>query len=201
MGDLNTMAHRRAARCDLRSVPASEVPVNRARSVARLSPLYCCDKFRWASLGSSEARFWATNLFDVMAKGDEHDAADQAAVPASDADAAAAAAQPAEEAAPAAAGQLRVPRGGANPRLAAWGLPAALCTAAVNPGFRDPFCPDADVTLNNPTYWGLMQGKLDWLLLRRLRAAAAQAERTRMRRATARASRRRRGAGGCRGAP
>ncbi len=28
-------------------------------SVARPSPLYCCDKFRWASLGSSEARLTA----------------------------------------------------------------------------------------------------------------------------------------------
>jgi hypothetical protein len=74
------------------------------------------------------------------------------------------AATPAEDAVPsdaavaAAPAHLTVPRGGSNPRLAAWGLPAELCAAAVNPGFRDPFSPDADVTLNNPTYWGLMQG-------------------------------------------
>ena len=61
---------------------------------------------------------------------------------------------------------LRVAAGASTPRLAAWGLPAPLCALAVNPGFRDPFCPDADVTLNNPRYWGLMQGKLDWVLLR-----------------------------------
>jgi hypothetical protein len=127
MGDLNTMAH----------------------SVARLSPTYCCDKFRWASLGSSEARFWQTNLFDVMAEAEETEEA-----------------VPADAAVPAPSSVLRVASGAANPRLAAWGLPPALCAAAVNPGFRDPFCPDADVTLNNPTYWGLMQGRLDWLLLR-----------------------------------
>jgi hypothetical protein len=89
------------------------------------------------------------------------------------------AATPAEDAVPsdaavaAAPAHLTVPRGGSNPRLAAWGLPAELCAAAVNPGFRDPFSPDADVTLNNPTYWGLMQGKLDWVLLRGAALAVA----------------------------
>ena len=96
-------------------------------------------------MGTSEARFWATNLFEVV----------EQAVPGSDA--------AIEAAAPSC---LAVPRGGVNPRLAAWGLPAELCAAAVNPGFRDPFSPDEDVTLNNPRYWGLMQGKLDWVLLR-----------------------------------
>jgi hypothetical protein len=134
-------------------------------SVARLSPTYCCDKFRWCSLGSSEARFWAHNLFDVMDEDDDVDGAEDAAPPD---------ATPAVPPPPSATSLLRVARGAGNPRLAAWGLPAALCIAAVNPGFRDPFCPDGDVTLNNPTYWGLMQGKLDWLLLRGagLRAAA-----------------------------
>ena len=138
MGDLNTMAH----------------------SIARLSPTYCCDKFRWASLGSSDARFWQTNLFDVMAEAEEA----EEAVPAD-------AAVPPPLAASSSSSVLRIASGVANPRLAAWGLPPALCAAAVNPGFRDPFCPDADVTLNNPTYWGLMQGKLDWLLLRGMTAA------------------------------
>lgn len=128
-------------------------------SVARLSPLYCCDKFRWASLGSSEARFWATNLFEVFEA--EH--------------AEAAAPEVVEDAVPSDPARLTVPRGGANPRLAAWGLPAELCAAAVNPGFRDPFSPDC-VTLNNPTYWGLMQGKLDWVLLRGAALAVAGTE-------------------------
>jgi hypothetical protein len=102
------------------------------------------------SMGSSEARFWAHNLFDVVT--DDPDAAPDDALPC--------------EVAVPAAPPLRVAPGAANPRLAAYGLPPELCVAAVNPGFVDPFCPDADVTLNNPTYWGLMQGKLDWLLLR-----------------------------------
>ena len=48
-----------------------------------------------------------------------------------------------------------------NPRMTAWRLPSMM-----NPGFIDPFCPDDGVSLNNPTYRGLMQGKLDWLCLR-----------------------------------
>ena len=38
------------------------------------------------------------------------------------------------------------------------------------PGFKDPFQPQRDVTLDNPQYrvfgWSLMKGKLDWLLIR-----------------------------------
>ena len=135
--------------------------------MARLSPTYCCDKFRWCSLGSSEARFWAHNLFDVMDNDGDDNEMDAAADDGSAEDAAppeAATVTPAVPPPP--ASLLRVARGAGNPRLAGWGLPAELCAAAVNPGFRDPFCPDSDVTLNNPTYWGLMQGKLDWLLLR-----------------------------------
>ena len=41
-------------------------------------------------------------------------------------------------------------------------------------GFADPFDVRRDVTLDNPQYrllgWPLMAGKLDWALLRRLRA-------------------------------
>ena len=43
----------------------------------------------------------------------------------------------------------------------------------VNPGFTDPFPARTTVTLDNPAYrWfglSLMRGKLDWVLLRRLR--------------------------------
>jgi hypothetical protein len=42
-------------------------------------------------------------------------------------------------------------------------------------GFADPFDVRRDVTLDNPKYrflgWPLMAGKLDWVLLRRLRVA------------------------------
>ena len=44
----------------------------------------------------------------------------------------------------------------------------------VTAGFADPFDVRRDVTLDNPQYrllgWPLMAGKLDWALLRRLRA-------------------------------
>lgn len=42
----------------------------RAHSVARLSPLYCCDHLRFASIGQSEARFWANNVLRVRIPGD-----------------------------------------------------------------------------------------------------------------------------------
>ena len=39
-------------------------------------------------------------------------------------------------------------------------------------GFEDPFDPVATITLDNPSFrifgYGLVKGKLDWLLLRRL---------------------------------
>lgn len=124
LGDLNTMAH----------------------SVARLSPLYCCDSFRWRSLGQAEASFWAGNVWCVT------DTAEGEA-------ALAAAAAAYADGRPAA---LRVPEGAPNVRLLAWRLPSDLCVRLTNPGFADPFDVHRCVTLNNPTYWGLMKGKLDW---------------------------------------
>lgn len=123
MGDMNTMAH----------------------SIARLSPLYCCDAFRWLSLGQTEARFWAHHVLEVT---------DAECVVGFDV-----------EAAPARA-PLRIAEGIANPRLAPYCLPPRLCEAAVNPGFVDPWCPDGGVTFDNAAYHGLMHGKLDWVLLR-----------------------------------
>ena len=48
------------------------------------------------------------------------------------------------------------------------------CTkvAVTTAGFADPFDPEETITLDNPHFrifgFGLMKGKLDWLLLRRL---------------------------------
>jgi endonuclease/exonuclease/phosphatase family metal-dependent hydrolase len=139
LGDLNTMAH----------------------SVARLSPSYCCDSFRWRSWGSTEARFWADNVFAVY-EGSE---------------AAAAALRRATAAAtggryPPPKPLLLAPGEQCNPRLRAWGLSEDVCKLAINPGFVDPFCPDEDVTLDNPKYYGLMRGRLDWMLLRGLACKA-----------------------------
>lgn len=134
-GDLNTMAH----------------------SVARLSPAYCRDSFRWRSLGVTEARFWAHNVFAVT---NTPEAAQ--VVASAHADASVGRRYPPSP-------PLALPPGASNARLAAYGLPESVCAQCVNPGFVDPWCPDGDVTLDNPTYWGLMKGKLDWLLVRNLR--------------------------------
>jgi hypothetical protein len=135
-GDLNTMAH----------------------SVARLSPTYCCDSFRWRSLGVTEARFWAHNLFAVT---NSPEAAQVVAAAYEEDLLAGRRYKPSPP--------LALALGASNARLAAYRLPESLCAQCVNPGFVDPWCPDGDVTLNNATYLGLMQGKLDWLLVRNLR--------------------------------
>lgn len=62
-----------------------------------------------------------------------------------------------------------------NTHLQRLGLPDTVCAAAVNPGFADPFDAARDFTLDHPSYrilgYGLMQGKLDWVLLRGLEAS------------------------------
>ncbi|KAK9820602.1 hypothetical protein WJX72_012209 [[Myrmecia] bisecta] len=167
LGDLNTMAH----------------------GIARLSANYCCDKMRFWSLGQSEGAFWHRNVISIM---------DSAWDPARDGRAEAQAGEdsvgngagaPQETArkrapaAPASATPGSVEQSGkaggggaqANARLQYWGVPADVCKDVTNPGFHDPFDPDT-TTLDNPSYRifrvSLMKGKLDWLLLRRLKAVA-----------------------------
>uniref|UniRef100_A0A061RUK4 Uncharacterized protein n=1 Tax=Tetraselmis sp. GSL018 TaxID=582737 RepID=A0A061RUK4_9CHLO len=57
-----------------------------------------------------------------------------------------------------------------NKRLLDLGLPAEVCRDLLNPGFEDPFGPETPTL--EPEFmklWGypLMNGKLDWMLLRR----------------------------------
>ncbi|KAJ1975152.1 hypothetical protein H4R34_004446 [Dimargaris verticillata] len=121
-GDLNTMAH----------------------SIARLSPRYACDSFRWRSLGRSEPQWWQTNVLScyrdsvstlsAQANGDEkcHD--------------------------------VRVNQT-ANPNLQRYGphvFPPDVVAKALNPGFTEPWDLHKDVTLEN--HCGLLRGKLDWTL-------------------------------------
>ena len=139
-GDLNTMAH----------------------SIARLSPTYCCDSFRWRSFGQTEARFWAHNVFAVTNTPEAAVAVARGHEEASSSGGRVSAPSP----------PLPLPNGACNARLAGWRMPKSLCDVCVNPGFVDPWCPDRDWTLDNPKYWGLMKGKLDWLLLRNLRVVS-----------------------------
>jgi len=57
-----------------------------------------------------------------------------------------------------------VEHGEINTHLKGLGLPHSVLTNARNSGFFDPFDVTTDITLTN--YWGLYQGKLDWVLLR-----------------------------------
>ncbi|KAI8060193.1 Endonuclease/exonuclease/phosphatase [Gongronella butleri] len=147
VGDLNTMAH----------------------SIARVSPKYARDRYRFLSLGWTEADVW-----DRVVLG-WHD--DQGSVNL----------------------DLLTMRGCAWWwRPVCWGLRALLAVAphwghaaatffsgfstkvaarARNPGFYDPW-PPRHVTLHNPSYLGLFCAKLDWTLVRHLHVDARQAGNT-----------------------
>ena len=124
-----------------------------AHGVARLSPSYCCDRMRFRSLGSDEAVVWEREVLALK---------DQRYDPQND------------------GGDRNITSGGGgssppvNEQLRRWGLDAASAADAVNPGFACPFPAATTITLDNPTYrWfgvSFMRGKLDWALLRRVRA-------------------------------
>ncbi|CAG8654316.1 8361_t:CDS:2 [Cetraspora pellucida] len=135
-GDLNTMGH----------------------SIARLSPLYCTDRYRILSLGLSESEWWDINLFDwhindgdinlklqaggswILAKllkyfyyNNDNTNSDQFY------------------------SQMN--------NYIMSGFTLDVLRAARNPGFYDPWSPTRDITLANKNYFGLYSAKLDWTLL------------------------------------
>lgn len=111
-----------------------------AHSIARLSLKYARDRYRFLSLGETESEWWDKRVLSFH----EDD-------------------------------------GPVNTRLSAWrwlpsswilkwpkiftGLPMGVLKMARNPGFYDPWDPNA-VTLENPMYFGLFKAKLDWTLVR-----------------------------------
>ncbi|KAI9029936.1 Endonuclease/exonuclease/phosphatase [Phycomyces nitens] len=135
-GDLNTMGH----------------------SIARLSPVYCRDRYRWASLGKTESGWWDDRLFGFhITQGDINTRLARSCL------------------------FVLVPTWLIDlgyrhyPRLMDWmskavgsGFDEATLRAARNPGFYDPWDPE-EVTLENPGYGGLFKAKLDWTLVRGMR--------------------------------
>ncbi|KAI9497471.1 Endonuclease/exonuclease/phosphatase [Zychaea mexicana] len=123
-GDLNTMAH----------------------SIARLSPKYATDRYRYLSLGETESSWWDRRVFAFH----EQDGPVNSRL--------------------ATAGWLsRVPwffiRHWAWLYTHASGFSMDVLKKARNPGFYDPW-PVNQVTLENPDYFGLFKAKLDWTLVR-----------------------------------
>ncbi|KAG0164612.1 hypothetical protein DFQ28_010066 [Apophysomyces sp. BC1034] len=124
-GDLNTMGH----------------------SIARLSPKYACDRYRYLTLGETESAWWDRTVFGFhRSDGPINTSLAKAGFPT-------------------ALWQLLS-------LLIKWsilekvsGFDLAVLRMARNPGFYDPWDPD-DVTLENPDYFGLFKAKLDWTLLR-----------------------------------
>jgi len=60
-----------------------------------------------------------------------------------------------------------------NQQLVKWGLSHQVAREALNPYFQCPFPAATTITLDNPKYKifgkSLMKGKLDWVMLRRMR--------------------------------
>ncbi|KAI7865653.1 hypothetical protein BDF14DRAFT_977091 [Spinellus fusiger] len=129
-------------------------------SIARLSPRYCRDRYRWASLGWTESQWWDQHVFQFhCADG------------------------PINTALGTATGLLSLcPQWLIHALWCRWGnrlegvwgwvwvwlgggWDTRVLAAARNPGFYDPWCPE-ERTLENPAYGGLFKAKLDWTLVR-----------------------------------
>jgi hypothetical protein len=135
-----------------------------AHGIARFSKNYCCDRMRFLSLGSDEAVMWERNVLKLQ---------DSRYLPTTDADVAVE-----EEDKNSATPPRQQQPAPVNSQLLRWGLDLQSAQDAVNPGFSCPFEASKTVTLDNPTYrfykYSFMKGKLDWVLLRRLRWTSKQ---------------------------
>lgn len=122
-----------------------------AHGIARLSPSHCCDMMRFRSIGYDEASMWQRYVIEVYDARylPERDSSTE------DADNVRSAA-PIE----------------ANKHLVGWGMEREVALDALNPAFSCPF-DEKTITLDNPKYKffgiSLMAGKLDWMLVRRVK--------------------------------
>ncbi|RIA97942.1 Endonuclease/exonuclease/phosphatase [Glomus cerebriforme] len=128
-GDLNTMGH----------------------SIARLSPKFCQDRYRFLSLGITESEWWDKNLFDWHIKDGEINLKLQS-------------------------GGLKIFNALLSllsfqdnnydlEKVTLSGFTIDVLKSARNPGFYDPWSCTNDITFHNPNYFGLFKAKLDWTLL------------------------------------
>ncbi|KAI8992245.1 hypothetical protein BDB01DRAFT_777647 [Pilobolus umbonatus] len=121
-GDMNTMGH----------------------SIARLSPKYARDRYRWMSVGHTESSWFDRHVMSVYRQGINR------VLPSCGL--------------PACMTEFLW-------KQAPWllvklsGFSLDILQRASNPGFYDPWDPD-EVTLHSPDYGGLFSAKLDWTMLR-----------------------------------
>lgn len=121
-------------------------------SVARLSPKFCRDRYRFLSLGITESEWWDTNLFDWHLKDGEINLNLQS-------------------------GGFKIFKNLFSLKndclkekelsivTTLSGFPIDVLKSARNPGFYDPWSCTNDITIHNPNYFGLFKAKLDWTLL------------------------------------
>lgn len=119
---------------------------------------------RFTSLGSDEAVVWERHVLAVH---------DPRYDPATDADASAASVSSTATADGQKQAETFEGDSPVNAQLVRWGLAREFARDAVNPGFACPFPASSTITLDNPLYrfFGVsfMRGKLDWVLLRRMK--------------------------------
>ncbi|KAJ1972057.1 hypothetical protein H4R33_007130, partial [Dimargaris cristalligena] len=159
-GDMNTLAH----------------------SLARLSPKYCQDRFRWRSWGSTEAQWWFDHVLSThRAPLPPGTPVPVAPITKPDDDQLVSEKPAGSKEVPAASSSTTVtgPDGTTtttvaplkestqtNPHLEKFGtsvFPREVLRMAINPGFSEPWDLNQDNTLQN--FYGLYKGKLDWTLL------------------------------------
>lgn len=140
LGDMNTMGH----------------------GIARLSPHYCCDSLRWRSLGMEEGVVWEKYVLacrdDAYHPDNDDNKMKEKEKEKSDGNSNDENAKQQQQ---------------KNQQLVKWGLSHQVAREALNPYFQCPFPAATTITLDNPKYKifgkSLMKGKLDWVMLRRMR--------------------------------
>lgn len=132
-------------------------------SIARLSRLYCTDRYRFLSLGLTESEWWDANLFDWHISDGDINLKLQSGgfnmleswLKRSNHD------------------NNNIINCDGNDNFQGYdsdiypfsGFTFKVLHASRNPGFYDPWSPTKDITFHNKNYLGLYSAKLDWTLI------------------------------------
>ena len=123
-------------------------------SIARLSPKYCKDRYRFLSFGTTESEWWNQNLFGWHMEDGEINLKLQSG------------GSKLIETLLSLWNQNNCLDEREPSRVTLSGFTMDVLKSARNPGFYDPWSCTNDITLRHPDYFGLFKAKLDWTLLR-----------------------------------